>query len=144
MSDEVDCIILSIDLATLSSFNLDVQPESFVHVFTKSRGLVRGGRNKLIMTAFDEWMPKEPLIVSNCFEKPDQYISAISTREDLIFASTEGGEVGGWNYKGAKLYHTPSVSECVTNISIRQRHILVTSSAYQGVSAARPTFRDGI
>jgi hypothetical protein len=65
--------ILNSELEVLSSFQVDGECDSFVHVFTKSNGLVRGG-SSLIINSFDGWKPKPSRKLSTGFNKPDDCI----------------------------------------------------------------------
>lgn len=124
ITDEALCLILSSDLEICNSFTLDDRLESSVHVFTKTRGLVQGGKNgQILITRFDNWKPKSSIEASSPFRN---MITALSTRGDLIMAGTVGGEVGGWSYDGSKLYHIlEPLNDFVHSISIRETRILV-------------------
>ena len=51
-------LILDSDLKECASFHIADKLEVPAHVFTKSRGLVRGGNNgQITITTFDEWKP---------------------------------------------------------------------------------------
>jgi hypothetical protein len=80
----------------------------------------------LLPYSFDGWKPKSSLQVSPGFENHDCIITTISTRANLIFGDTKGGEVGGWDYNGAKLYNVSGLCT-ITAISIRKSPILVVS-----------------
>ena len=82
----------------------------------------------LAIVKFKEWTVELSLEAEMPFN--DDPISTMSTREDLIFAGTFNGDVGGWDYGGRKLYHIvhqPSPSNFVISISIGLKRILVAA-----------------
>ena len=135
-------LILDSDLKECASFYIADELEVPIHVFSKSKGLVRGGNNgQIAITTFDEWVPKSTTRVVQCLKEK---ITCLSTRDGLIVAGSDTGEVGGWSYDGTQLYQfqipdhydIEGISfrqdSFIEGISIRQDSFLITT--YQSVS----------
>lgn len=77
------------------------------------------------MNKFDDWTPMKSHRVAHGFVR-SKIISTISTKSSLIFAGNFGGEIGGWDYHGRKLYHFSGLNyDAICSIGIKQDRLLV-------------------
>jgi hypothetical protein len=97
------CIILGLDLKIKMSFKLKIDNgvDFTDHVFIKARGLVCGDFDgRIHITKFISWELKETTVASGAAGAagaPNNLITALSTREDLIVGGSMTG-FGIWNY----------------------------------------------
>lgn len=122
------CTILGPDLKIKTSFKLKMDDgvDFTDHVFTKARGLVCGDFDgRIHITKFTGWEPNETTVASGAAGAagaPNNLITALSTREDLIVGGSMTG-FGIWNYDGIQLCAVESPP--IVSICIRQTKLLI-------------------
>jgi hypothetical protein len=122
-------LIFNRDLEILNSFKLDdLVPRA--HVFTISRGLVRGmNTGQILITKFKDYQPESTIEASNQPFDFNDSVTAITTKDDIFIAGTAEGHIGVWSYNGSKLFHFRCrSSDYVHSISIRPPRFLVATT----------------
>lgn len=120
------CTILDRNLCVLRSFEIPVESCGILHhVFNKDKGIVFGGFDGVLhFVALRDLQPQHH---ATAFEGLADDINAMTTRENLIAAGSVAGDVGLWDYAGAKLATVRPSNSLVHSLSIRDRKLLVVT-----------------
>ncbi|KAH8600134.1 hypothetical protein B0O99DRAFT_682588 [Bisporella sp. PMI_857] len=138
------CTILDRDLKICASFELFPigSLEVIYHVCTEQRGLVCGGSDgNIVIVKLQNWKPQQQLTAIGGLGGE---ITTMSTRHDLIGATSLTGEVALWNYAGSKVATIKLESETpIHSLSIGETRLLVVTDndayEYEIPTAAAPT-----
>lgn len=119
------CTILNRDLGILGSFEIPYESCDILHhVFNNDEGILFGGFDGILH--FVALRNLQPQLQATAFEGLTNDINAMTTRGNLIAAGSLAGDVGLWDYTGAKLAIVRHDSQ-VHSLSIRDEKFLVVT-----------------
>jgi hypothetical protein len=117
------CTILDRKLCFLRSFEIPYKSCDILHhVIKKDEGIVFGGFGGILhFVKVKHWQPQQATTLEGLTDD----INAMTTRKNLIAAGSLAGDVGLWDYTGAKLATVRHDGSQVHSLSIRDERLLV-------------------